>query len=70
MRYKCSVTANRAGAWNSKFTFFVFAIVIIMTAKIFITTWISHFSIYLISSTFSFIKGLVLILLMNRCCSL
>ncbi len=42
-----------------------------MTAKIFITTWISHFSINLISSrtTFRFIMGLVLIL-MNMYCSL
>ncbi len=48
----------------------VCAIVIIMKAKIFNTTWISHFSINLISSTFRFIMGLVLILLMNKYCSL
>ncbi len=48
VQYACSVIANHAGAWNSSFTIFVCAIVIIMTAKIFITTWISHFSINLI----------------------
>ncbi len=42
----------------------------IMIAKIFYYTWISHFSINLISSTFRVIMGLVLILLMNRYCSL
>ncbi len=70
VRYTCSVISNHAGAWNSSFTVFVCAIVIIMTAKVFITTWISHFSINLISSTFRFRMGLVLILLMNRYCSL
>ncbi len=70
MRYTCSVIANRAGAWNSSFTIFVCAIVIILTAKTFITTWISHFSINLISSTFKFIMGLVLLILMNMYCIL
>ncbi len=70
MRYTCSVISNHTGAWNSSFTVFVCAIVIIMTAKIFITTCISHFTVNLISSTFRFIIGLVLILLMNRYCSL
>ncbi len=68
MWYTCSMISNHAGVWNSSLTIFVCAIVIIMTAKIFITTWISHFSINLIWSTFRLIIGLVIIL--NRYCSL
>ncbi len=68
-QYTCSVVTNRTGAWNSSFIIFV-CVIVIMTAKIFITTWISHFSINLISSTCTFIMGLVVILLMNMYCSL
>ncbi len=57
--------SNHAGACNSSFTMFVCAIIINMIAKIFINTWISHFSFHL--STFRFIMGLVLGLLMNVC---
>ncbi len=38
------VISNHAEARNSPFNIFVCAIVIIITAKIVITTWISHFS--------------------------